>query len=57
MVVFAFVAAMAAGVNSDLAAAVAVTAAGILAIEVSGLAFGQSYGTLLGLRRSCSPAW
>jgi signal transduction histidine kinase len=49
MVVFAFVAAMAAGVNSDLAAAVAVTAAGILAIEVSGLAFGQSYGTLLGL--------
>ena len=44
MVVFAFVAAMAAGVNSDLAAAVAVTAAGILAIEVSGLAFGQSYG-------------
>ena len=49
MVVFAFVAAMAAGANSDLAAAVAVTAAGILAIEVSGLAFGQSYGTLLGL--------
>ena len=49
LVVFAFVAAMAAGVNSDLAAAVAVTAAGILAIEVSGLAFGQSYGTLLGL--------
>jgi signal transduction histidine kinase len=49
MVVFAFVAAMAAGVNSDLAAAVAVTAAGILAIEVSGLAFGQGYGTLLGL--------
>ena len=49
MVVFAFVAAMAAGVNSDLAAAVAVTAAAILAIEVSGLAFGQSYGTLLGL--------
>ncbi len=49
MVVFAFVAAMGAGINSDLAAAVAVTAAGILAIEVSGLAFGQSYGTLLGL--------
>ena len=47
--VFAFVAAMAAGVNNELAAAVAVTAAGILAIEVSGLAFGQSYGTLLGL--------
>jgi len=49
MVIFAFVAAIAAGANSDLAAAVAVTAAGILAIEVSGLAFGQSYGTLLGL--------
>src|SRR3984957_3000504 len=49
MVVFAFVAAMAAGINNDLAGAVAVTAAGILAIEVSGLAFGQSYGTLLGL--------
>ncbi|HEX5287532.1 MAG TPA: histidine kinase [Streptosporangiaceae bacterium] len=49
MVVFAFVAAMAAGINSDLEAALAVTAASILAIEVSGLAFGQSYGTLLGL--------
>jgi signal transduction histidine kinase len=49
MVVFAFVAAMAAAVNNELAAAVAVTAAGILAIEVSGLAFDQSYGTLLGL--------
>src|SRR5580698_5672892 len=49
LVVFAFVAAMAAGINNDLAAAVAVTAVGILAIEVSGLAFGQSYGTLLGL--------
>ena len=49
MVVFAFVAAMGAGINSDLAGGVAVTAAGILAIEVSGLAFGQSYGTLLGL--------
>ncbi len=49
LVVFAFVAAMAAGINNDLVAAVAVTAAGILAIEVSGLAFGQSYGTLLGL--------
>ena len=49
MVVFAFVAAMGAGINSDLTAALAVTAAGILAIEVSGLAFGQGYGTLLGL--------
>jgi signal transduction histidine kinase len=49
MVVFAFVAAMAAGINSDFAAALAVTTAGILAIEVSGLVFGQSYGTLIGL--------
>jgi len=49
MVAFVFVAAMAAGVNNGLAAALAVTAAGILAIEVTGLAFGQSYGTLLGL--------
>ena len=49
MVALAFVAAMAAAINSDLAVAVAVTAAGILAIEVSGLTFGQSYGTLLGL--------
>jgi signal transduction histidine kinase len=49
IVAFAFVAAMAAGVNSGFAAALAVTAAGILAIEVSGLAFGQGLGTLLGL--------
>jgi signal transduction histidine kinase len=49
MVAFVFVAAMAAGVNSGFAAALAVTAAGILAIEVSGLAFGQGLGTLLGL--------
>ncbi|MDR2987794.1 MAG: histidine kinase, partial [Nocardiopsaceae bacterium] len=49
MVVVAFVAAMAAGINSDFGTALAVTAAGILAIEVSGLAFGQSFGTLLGL--------
>ncbi len=49
MVAFAFVAAMAAGVNNGLAAALAVTGAGILAIEVSGLAFGQGLGTLLGL--------
>ena len=48
-IALAFVAAMAAAINNDLAAAVAVTAAGILAIEVSGLTFGQSYGTLLGL--------
>jgi signal transduction histidine kinase len=49
MVAFVFVAAMAAGVNNGLAAAVAVTGAGVLAIEVSGLAFGQGLGTLLGL--------
>jgi signal transduction histidine kinase len=49
IVAFVFVAAMAAGVNSGFAAALAVTAAGILAIEVSGLAFGQGLGTLLGL--------
>jgi signal transduction histidine kinase len=49
MVAFAFVAAMAAGINSGFAVALAVTAAGILAIEVSGLAFGQGLGTLLGL--------
>jgi signal transduction histidine kinase len=49
IVAFVFVAAMAAGVNSGFAAALAVTVAGILAIEVSGLAFGQGLGTLLGL--------
>ena len=47
--VFGFVAAMVAGSETSLTAALAVTAAGILAIEVSGLAFGDSYGTLLGL--------
>ena len=49
MVAFVFVAAMAAGVNDSLTAALAVTGSGILAIEVSGLAFGQGLGTLLGL--------
>src|SRR5215467_2783427 len=49
MVAFGFVAAMAAGGNSGLAPALAVTGAGILAIEISGLAFGGGYGTLLGL--------
>ena len=49
MVAFGFVAAMLAGADLDLAPALAVTAAGVLAIEVSGLAFGASYGTLLGL--------
>jgi signal transduction histidine kinase len=49
MVVFAAVAAMVAGSDTSLTAALAVTGAGILAIEVSGLAFGDSYGGLLGL--------
>ena len=43
MIVFAFVAAMTAGGDTGLAAALAVTAAGILAFEVSGLAYGDSY--------------
>ena len=49
IVAFGFVAAMAAGANTGLAPALAVTGAGILAIEISGLAFGGGYGTLLGL--------
>lgn len=49
MVAFGFVAALIAGGDLGLAAALAVTGAGIFAIEVSGLAFGGSYGTLLGL--------
>ena len=50
MVAFWFVAAMMAGSEDSLAAALAVTGAGILAIEISGLAFfGANYGILLGL--------
>jgi signal transduction histidine kinase len=49
MVAFGFVAAMVAGSDTSLATAVVVTGAGILAIEISGLAFGSGYGTLLGL--------
>jgi signal transduction histidine kinase len=49
MVVFGFIAAMMAGSDASLPAAIAVTAAGILAIEVGGLASDGSYGTLLGL--------
>jgi signal transduction histidine kinase len=49
MVVFGFVAAMVAGSDTSLTAALAVTAAGILAIEVSGLVLSDSYGGLLGL--------
>src|SRR6516162_902451 len=48
MVAFVFVAALVAGGETSLAAALAVTGAGILAIEVSGLAFGGGYGVLLG---------
>jgi signal transduction histidine kinase len=47
--IFAFVAAMVAGGAGSLAAGVAVTLAGILAFEVSGLAFGLGYALLLGL--------
>jgi signal transduction histidine kinase len=49
LVAFGFVATLAAGGDLGLAAALAVTAAGVLATEVSGLAFGGGYGTLLGL--------
>jgi signal transduction histidine kinase len=49
MVAFGFVAAMMAGSEDSLAAALAVTGAGILAIEISGLALGAGYGVLLGL--------
>jgi signal transduction histidine kinase len=47
-VIFTFVAAMMAGADTDLSPALAVTAAGILAIDVSGLMFGASYGVLIG---------
>jgi signal transduction histidine kinase len=49
LVVFGFIATMVAGSDTSLEAALAVTAAGILAIEVSGLVFNNSYGGLLGL--------
>jgi signal transduction histidine kinase len=49
MVVFAFVAAMVAGGEASLTAALAVTASGILAIEVAGLVLSDSYAGLLGL--------
>jgi signal transduction histidine kinase len=47
-VIFTMVAAMVAGADIELGAALAVTAAGILAIDVSGLIFGASYGVLIG---------
>jgi signal transduction histidine kinase len=48
LVAFTFVAAMMVGGDADLAPGLAVTAAGILGIDVSGLIFGSSLGTLLG---------
>jgi signal transduction histidine kinase len=48
LAIFTFVAAMMAGADIDLGAALAVTAAGILAIDVSGLIFGASYGVMIG---------
>jgi signal transduction histidine kinase len=49
MVIFGFVVAMVASSDCDLSMGLAVTAAGILATDVTGLAYGGSYGTLLGL--------
>jgi signal transduction histidine kinase len=49
VVVFAAVAAMVAGADLSLTAALAVTGASILAIEVSGLVFNDGYAVLLGL--------
>jgi signal transduction histidine kinase len=49
MVVFGFIAVMVASSDCDLLMSLAVTAAGILATDVTGLAYGGSYGTLLGL--------
>lgn len=49
MVVSAFVAALMTAGEADMAPAVAVTAAGVLGIVVSGLVFGASIGVLLGL--------
>jgi signal transduction histidine kinase len=48
LVIFTMVGAMMAGADAGLGAALAVTAAGILAIDVSGLMFGASYGVLIG---------
>jgi signal transduction histidine kinase len=48
MVIFALVAAMAAGGDAGLVPALGVTAAGILATEVSGLVFGADATTLIG---------
>ena len=58
LVVFAFVATMMAGAEPAWAAAIAVTAVGVLAIEVSGLIFSASYGVTDRVPwRSWSAAW
>jgi signal transduction histidine kinase len=49
MVAFAFVPAMIASSDFALTTALAVTGAGVLAIEVSSLAFGSGFGGLIGL--------
>jgi len=49
MVIFGFIAVMVASSDCDLTMSLAVTTAGILATDVTGLAYGGSYGTLLGL--------
>jgi signal transduction histidine kinase len=49
LVVFVFVATMAAAADLELAPTLAVTAAAIVAIVVSGLAFGSGWGAVLGL--------
>jgi signal transduction histidine kinase len=48
LLIFAVVAAMQAGSDADLQPALAVTAAGILAVEVSGLTFSTYWAALLG---------
>ena len=49
LIVFTFVAALTAGGETTLAVGVAVTGAGVLAFDVSGLAYGASYLVLLGV--------
>ena len=49
LVIYGFVAAMVAGSETSVASVLGVTAAGVLATEVSGLAFSSSIGTLIGL--------
>ena len=49
LIVFTFVAALTAGGETTLAVGLAVTGAGVLAFDVSGLAYGASYLVLLGV--------